>query len=242
MILALLLAVALLVTGAPAPAHAGDSLLDTVGEDFHSYVQPRTLLILGVGGAATVLAHQVEDPQEQAEFFSQDGLSTIGDIGNVYGSPVTQFALSGIVYGVGHFQDNEEARETGYQMARALAYTYAAVGVLKVVVDRTRPNGEKYSFPSGHAAGSFATAPILMKHYGWRAGVPAYLLGVAAGIGRMKDSKHYLSDVVFGATLGLSVGVAVSSRDAGATPSGEPATPKLGLITIPRGAGISYRF
>ena len=101
MIIAILLAAALLVAGAPSTAFAGGSLVDAVGDDFHSYVQPRTLIILGVGGAATVWAHQVENAEEQAEFFSQDGLAEIGDVGVVYGSPVTQLALSGAIFGVG---------------------------------------------------------------------------------------------------------------------------------------------
>jgi len=236
MIVALLLAAALLVAGAPSTAFAGGSLVDTVGEDLESYVQPRTLIILGVGGAATVWAHQVENPDEQAEFLSQDGLAWLGDAGNFYGSPVTQLALSGAIFGVGHLKESENARQTGYQMFRALGYTYVAVGLLKVVVDRTRPNGEQYSFPSGHTSGPCATAPILMKHYGWRAGVPAYLLGVAAGMGRMKDYKHYLSDVVAGAALGLSVGVAVSE-------SGHEAQPaRVSLEPLPGGAALSYRF
>src|SRR5512146_3221363 len=141
MIVTLLLAAALLVAGAPSTAHAGGSIVDTVGEDLHSYVQPRTLLILGIGGAATVWAHQVEDAEEQAEFLSQDGLSGIGDVGNVYGSPVTQLAPTGAIYGVGHLKESESMQQAGYEMVRALAYTYGAVGLLKVVADRTRPNG-----------------------------------------------------------------------------------------------------
>jgi membrane-associated phospholipid phosphatase len=39
-----------------------------------------------------------------------------------------------------------------------------------------------------------------------------YLLASATMAGRMEDNRHYLSDVVFGATIGLTVGGAPPSR------------------------------
>jgi hypothetical protein len=36
----------------------------------------------------------------------------------------------------------------------------------------------------------------------------AVVAGLGAGMGRMEDRRHYLSDVIFGAALGLTVGAA----------------------------------
>ena len=57
---------------------------------------------------------------------------------------------------------------------------------LKFGVGRNRPNGKnKRSFPSGHTSNSLA--------------------GVT-GLSRIHDNEHYLSDVIFGAVLGMAVG------------------------------------
>ncbi|MBU8881466.1 phosphatase PAP2 family protein [Kaistella sp. DKR-2] len=80
------------------------------------------------------------------------------------------------------------------------------VYILKKAVNDTRPDGTAYSFPSGHTANAFAGATILAIEYGdehkW---VPYASYGVATGVGimRMANNKHYISDVLFGAGLGI---------------------------------------
>lgn len=80
------------------------------------------------------------------------------------------------------------------------------VYLLKKIVKGTRPDGTGYSFPSGHTANVFAGATILSIEYGenhkW---VPYAAYGVATGVGimRISNEKHHLSDVLFGAGLGI---------------------------------------
>lgn len=77
---------------------------------------------------------------------------------------------------------------------------------LKKTVNETRPDGTAYSFPSGHTANVFAGATMLSMEYGknhkW---VPYAAYGLASGIGAMRvlNNKHYTSDVLFGAGLGI---------------------------------------
>ncbi len=81
---------------------------------------------------------------------------------------------------------------------------------MKPVFGRTRPNGESYSFPSGHSSAVFTTAGVVSRHHGpWVAGA-ALGLGVLTGLGRMEDLKHYASDVTAGATLGWIIGRTVA--------------------------------
>jgi hypothetical protein len=47
---------------------------------------------------------------------------------------------------------------------------------------------------------------VFERHYGWKWGVPAYALAATMGYSRIVRDKHYLSDVVAGATLGYIVG------------------------------------
>lgn len=80
------------------------------------------------------------------------------------------------------------------------------VYILKKSLKETRPDGTAYSFPSGHTANVFAGATMLAIEYGehhkW---VPYVAYGVATTVGamRMVNNKHYISDVLFGAGLGI---------------------------------------
>lgn len=80
------------------------------------------------------------------------------------------------------------------------------VYILKKSLKKPRPDGTAYSFPSGHTANVFASATMLSIEYGkeykW---VPYVSYGFATGIGmmRMANNKHYISDVLFGAGLGI---------------------------------------
>jgi len=62
------------------------------------------------------------------------------------------------------------------------------------------------SFPSGHTATAFMTATMLNKEYGYRSpwiGVGAYTVAAATGLMRMANNKHWLSDVLTGAGVGI---------------------------------------
>jgi membrane-associated phospholipid phosphatase len=53
---------------------------------------------------------------------------------------------------------------------------------------------------------SFASATVLQQHFGWRAGAPAYALASYVALSRVQMQRHYLSDVAFGAALGIAAG------------------------------------
>jgi membrane-associated phospholipid phosphatase len=46
--------------------------------------------------------------------------------------------------------------------------------MIKQATRRSRPEGSGYSFPSGHATVTFASATVLQRHFGWKVGLPAY--------------------------------------------------------------------
>ena len=70
--------------------------------------------------------------------------------------------------------------------------------------------GDWASFPSGHTSSAFATASVLQHHFGWKAGVPSYVVATYVASSRMAHSRHFVSDVVFGAGIGIAAGRATT--------------------------------
>jgi membrane-associated phospholipid phosphatase len=70
------------------------------------------------------------------------------------------------------------------------------------------------SFPSGHATSSFAVASVIANQYRDSKWIPitAYSVAGLAGLSRIYDNKHWLTDVVAGAAIGTLVGNLVSRR------------------------------
>ena len=77
---------------------------------------------------------------------------------------------------------------------------------------RDRPTGDCCSFPSGHAVNAFAAASVLERHLGARGAWPTLVLATYVGASRLHENRHYLSDVLFGAAVGSSIGWTVVGR------------------------------
>lgn len=78
---------------------------------------------------------------------------------------------------------------------------------IKKLSAQQRPDGSGYnSFPSGHTATAFASAEFLYQEYKdvspWY-GVAGYTIAAATGYLRMYNNKHWFSDVVAGAGIGI---------------------------------------
>lgn len=89
--------------------------------------------------------------------------------------------------------------DLGLALLRSSAVTYG----LKYAVDEERPNGEDGSFPSGHAAMTFAGAEFIRKEYGWAWGAPAYAAAGFVGWSRVATEDHWWHDVLAGAAIGV---------------------------------------
>ena len=204
-------------TPTPEPVHAPARPIPAATRvfrrDLRHFVSPRTLVILGAGGAMAGIAAAHEDPQAIVHDLSGNTWEDASNVGNTWGNGAFAAGLTGAMLLAGHVTRDSTMFETGFQMARSLVYTAVLVEGLKVIVNRTRPDGQPYSFPSGHAAFATALVPVLARSYGARVGIPAGLLAGLTSIGRLEDRRHYLSDVIFGSAIGLSVGLAVSERE-----------------------------
>ncbi len=75
---------------------------------------------------------------------------------------------------------------------------------LKSIIDKQRPNMENNdSFPSGHSSIAFQSAAFIQKRYGWKYGIPSYLLAGFTGYSRIDADKHDIYDVLAGAVIGV---------------------------------------
>lgn len=78
---------------------------------------------------------------------------------------------------------------------------------LKIKTGKLRPDGsDNRAFPSGHTASAFVAAEFMTQEYKdvspWY-GIAAYTMATATGSLRMLNNKHWLSDVVMGAGVGI---------------------------------------
>ena len=114
---------------------------------------------------------------------------------------VLQFVLPATALGSTFiYPDNDQPH---WQFLKSYALSMIVVHSLKPLIDETRPNGGHHSFPSGHTASAFSGAVFLQMRYGWKIGIPAYLLAGYVGYTRVYVRKHYIWDVAAGAAIGI---------------------------------------
>ena len=82
-----------------------------------------------------------------------------------------------------------------------------AVTFLKHSTHQLRPDGSTYnSFPSGHTTTAFVGAEMMNQEFGWRSpwySVAGYSMATATGVLRVMNNRHWLSDVITGAGIGI---------------------------------------
>jgi undecaprenyl-diphosphatase len=73
------------------------------------------------------------------------------------------------------------------------------------------PRSSTHSFPSGHAATSFACATVLSA-YAPRYRVPFFALATLIALSRIYNGMHYPTDVLAGAVLGVLTALLLLAR------------------------------
>jgi len=89
------------------------------------------------------------------------------------------------------------------QFIKSFGLSMIVTHSLKRIINKKRPNGGDYSFPSGHTTSAFAGAAFIEKKYGWKIGIPAYLAATYVGWSRIHAEKHDIYDVLAGASVGI---------------------------------------
>lgn len=167
------------------------------------------------GGIAALAVHPVDDDINR-RLVGSDFADRFFAPGKYIGATEVQIGASITTYIVGRSRKQPRAQHIGMDMLEAQLLTEGIVELTKVAVRRDRPvnpDGSHYagySFPSGHSAVTFATATVFQQHFGWKAAVPTYTLATYVATSRLHDNRHFASDVVFGAAVGVIVGRSVT--------------------------------
>ena len=180
-----------------------------LAHDLKALGSPSSAIILGLGVAATGALHPSDD--DVAAWVAQQGGSlTYTPIGGLIGNEWLQGGAAVGTYVIGRLQDSPTIAHIGSDLIRAQLLNGVLTLGLKVATDRDRPDGGERSFPSGHTSATFASAAVLDSHFGWKVGIPAYAVAGFVGWTRIRDNQHWLTDVVFGSTIGIVAGKAVT--------------------------------
>jgi hypothetical protein len=187
----------------------GPSFLSSLAHDYRHLASKDTALTLGIGGALALAVWPADrNLTRRASGFAP--VEEAFDPGETLGGGWVQAGGAAGTYAIGRLTSNARVQALGGDLLRAQVVSGSLTIGLKHLVDRSRPDGSPYSFPSGHASAAFATAAVLERHFGWKAGLPIYGAAAYAATSRLSENKHYASDVIFGAAVGIVAGRAVT--------------------------------
>jgi len=120
-----------------------------------------------------------------------------------------QYAPHAAVFGldwIGLKSKHDFKDKVGLMLTGAIIM-FGAVNTLKYTTDQIRPDGSAAnSFPSGHTANAFFGATILAKEYSEKSvliAIGGYSVATATGALRILNNKHWASDVLVGAGIGI---------------------------------------
>lgn len=199
------------------------------------------------------------DAQAQQELgIDKSRIDTSNTI-SAFGSPYATFGGAAALYFLGLGTHNDHLAETGRLGAEAVVDASLVGEALKLATNRERPNEgngqggfwphgtRSYeldgSFPSGHAAASFALARVIASEYSSKpVQVAAYAFALAISASRVTARQHFPSDVLVGGTFGYLIGgYVVRHHAAGKVDSGISFIPVMDVSTHTFGGSIELR-
>ena len=215
----------------PSPTPFTGVVTDAIG-DFRNIPSWTNVAILAAGGIGAALARPA-DGNVSRTMSGSESLGSFFRIGETAGGARVQIAAALGTYAFGQISRQNRVAAIGADLIQAQILAQTMTASIKMSVGRTRPDGTQYSFPSGHSSVTFATATVLQRDLGWKVGIPAYALASYVAASRVQDRRHFLSDVTFGAAIGIVAGRTVTVGRGDAKFAVAPSA-------TPGGGGISF--
>jgi len=208
----------------------GSLATDTL-HDFGRLSSRGAMGLAAIGGVAAFGAHSV-DADVTRSFPGVTSLNGAFKPGAVIGGTPFQLGAAFGTYAIGRAFGHSCAARLGAELVQAQLMAEGLTMIFKEATRRSRPEGSGFSFPSGHTTVTFASATVLQRHFGWKVGIPAYGVASYVAASRVEMQRHYLSDVAFGAALGIVAGRTV--------PIGHDRRLMLTPIASPSGVGAGF--
>jgi hypothetical protein len=179
-----------------------------------TFFRTDNLTALLLAGGASIVMHNSNADKDAATYFEKHSVfEGFADEGlKAIGCPLTHFAATGLWYVLSAEEQDEFDKERAWTMMTALSVTGLVTTGLKAIRDNDTPNGKAWAWPSGHTSSSFTVASVLNEFYGPTVGIPAYAAASLVGYRMVDAGDHWVSDVVFGATLGWVVGHTIAAK------------------------------
>jgi PAP2 superfamily protein len=195
----------------PTPRHTGiKAMVKDLVQDVKHLPSKENLFWAGVGGGLALAVHPVDDDVNQS-LVGSDFAHNFFKPGEVLGELPTLLSAATVTYVIGRAKDQPKVSHMGMDLIESLAVSEMLTQTLKYATQRERPDGSGHnSFPSGHAADTFAFATALERHLGWKGAVPAYIFSSYVAISRLPANRHWFSDAVFGSAVGIIAGRTVT--------------------------------
>gem|GEM_PF-1177077 len=171
---------------------------------YHMAKDPVFYAVIG-GLVITPSFLKSEKPKLSESWGGKDDDDEFFEYGDITGSIIFPIVIPGVAFSIGKLGNSPKALSLSSDLICAQAVNAFLTLTLKRVLDRKRPNGSSFSFPSGHTSASFTTAGTIWYHFGPKWGIPSELGATYVGLSRLQENKHYLSDVIAGAILGSFV-------------------------------------
>lgn len=178
-------------------------------------------MIAGLMVADKPIQRAFQENRTETGHHIADTLNTVGDAQTVLGANV---ALIGVGWLFREHDEGNKLLKTALVSLESQLFVEGISGLTKFAVGRARPNDEDgthsfdpfhgfdKSFPSSHAARSFAMAAVFADAYPQPIPFLAYTGATLISLARIYENEHFSSDVFAGAALGFVIGKALSWR------------------------------
>jgi len=158
--------------------------------------EPPVLVPLGLAAGAAAVSHWDRPLVNRIGW-------TLGDRPRIGDATMTALVAGSAVIGILFPGEGRNGWDNFWEGAEVFALNAVLTSSLKLAVGRQRPGGGTHSFPSGHTSAAFAAASLINDNSGGALGVSAYGLAALTGYSRMEARRHYPSDVLAGAAIGI---------------------------------------
>lgn len=166
-----------------------------------------------ITGFLVLFRDQIVEPIQE-DVSTNQPLGEWSNFGDIMGQLVPNVLYMGAMYGHGKYTQDELSYKRSLFMLKTSAFSGLTTTILKRIVNQRRPDkGDRLSFPSGHTTTAFAFAAAVGLEHEWFWGLGAYSIASLVGYSRINDNVHYLHDVVFGATIGITYAIALHQAE-----------------------------